>query len=73
MTEEELIQHPNENNFPYIQCMKLESKRPDEYFSCRVSVPLSKVERLSDHEMLPEGVHLTPFLFRLQRKLQRLK
>lgn len=68
VTEGELILHLNQNRFSDVQCSKLESKRPEEYSSFKISVPRAKIEKIKNPEIWPEGVQINPFLFHLWKR-----
>lgn len=62
-----LVKHLNTKGFNDIICEKLESKRPKEYSSFKITVPAQNFEDLKKPELWPEGSRINHFLFRLNR------
>lgn len=67
LKSEMIIKHLNKKGFTGILCEKLESKRPGEYSSFKITVPADKFEALKSPDLWPEGSRLNHFLFRLNR------
>ncbi|KAK9878160.1 hypothetical protein WA026_021176 [Henosepilachna vigintioctopunctata] len=67
LTAENIIHHLNKNNLDDVRCVKLSSKRPEEYSSFRVSVPVDDKNKIRNPDIWPLGVRISPFLFRLQQ------
>ncbi|KAK9871499.1 hypothetical protein WA026_012870 [Henosepilachna vigintioctopunctata] len=65
LKEQDIIQHVKANGINDVQCIKLDSRKPDEYSSFRISVPKNDTEKLRNADIWPEGVIVSPFLFRL--------
>ncbi|KAK9876122.1 hypothetical protein WA026_011239 [Henosepilachna vigintioctopunctata] len=70
LTEDCLKDYLNNSGFKDVQCIKLQSRRPEEYSSFRISVPREDLELLKKPEIWPEGSRINPFLFRLDQKYQ---
>ncbi|KAK9872182.1 hypothetical protein WA026_016236 [Henosepilachna vigintioctopunctata] len=68
LTEEEIIQYLRDNDFTDIRCVKLVSRRPEEYSSFKISAPREVVESLKNPDIWPVGSRINPFLYHLDRK-----
>lgn len=55
-----------------VTCLKVISKRPEEYSSFKVSVNYNDREKITDPGNWPEGVGINPFLARLMRPQRSL-
>ncbi|XP_044753948.1 uncharacterized protein LOC123313237 [Coccinella septempunctata] len=53
---EALVEHLNTNGFNNIICEKLESKRPEEYSSFKLTVPAQNFEEIKNPALWPEAV-----------------
>lgn len=66
-SEEEVIQYLKNRGFMGVKCEKLNSRRPDEYSSFKVSVTDTDYDKLNCEETWPTGVRFNHFLHRLGR------
>ncbi|KAK9695514.1 hypothetical protein QE152_g32510 [Popillia japonica] len=53
------------------RCLKIDAKRPEEYASFKVSVPVESLETAKKPELWPSGARISPFLERLFQKAKR--
>lgn len=65
---EDLTTYLKMNGFEDIKCEKLESNRPEEYSSFKISVQEGDFEKIKNPEIWPEGTCINNFLFRLARR-----
>lgn len=66
--EEDLMKHLSVNGFSDVKCSKLNSRRPEEYSSFKIGVPISKSKDFKNPDVWPEGVRINDFLYRLSMK-----
>ncbi|XP_044747663.1 uncharacterized protein LOC123308918 [Coccinella septempunctata] len=62
-----IVKHLNTNGFVGVICEKLESKRPKEYLSFKITVPAEDFEAVKNPDLWPTGSRINHFLFRLNR------
>lgn len=65
VTQEDVINYLKGKNIDSVKCEKLNSKRPDEYASYKLSVPVQYKEQIKTPDTWPLNVRVNPFLFRL--------
>ncbi|KAK9730436.1 hypothetical protein QE152_g15238 [Popillia japonica] len=65
---EEVIKHLKEHNFRDIKCEKLLSKRPEEYSSFKVAVPVEESISFENPEIWPYGVRINKYFFHQFRR-----
>ncbi|KAK9871477.1 hypothetical protein WA026_012851 [Henosepilachna vigintioctopunctata] len=63
LTENQMVNYLRENGFGDVHCVKLQSRRPDEYSSFRISGPREEIELLKNPTMWHLGSRINPFLF----------
>lgn len=66
--EDILVEHLKANGFSDVTCLKLESRRPEEYSSFKVGVPTRDFEALKNPEIWPEGSKINNFLLHLSQR-----
>ncbi|KAK9729729.1 hypothetical protein QE152_g15787 [Popillia japonica] len=68
LTVEELDNYLKSRNILNAKLEKLQSKRPDEYSSFRVSVPMDVIEDVKNPATWPKDACINRFFFRLLKK-----
>ncbi|KAK9710193.1 hypothetical protein QE152_g26138 [Popillia japonica] len=71
VTEPQVINYLKEKNVIGAKCERMESRRPKEYASFKVSVPLPYKEEIRKTETWPTNVQVNSFLYRLQKPPQK--
>ena len=69
-TIDSIIEYMKSKSFDNVKCEKLQAKRPDEYASFKVSLPLESLDDARQPELWPTGVRLNRFLERIYKKRQ---
>lgn len=65
VTEEDILSHLEKNNFTGVKCTKMNSNRPTEYSSFKLSVYSEDFDKIKQPTLWPEGSRINNFLFRL--------
>lgn len=65
VTEEDVTKYLQEKKVDNIKCVKMLAKRPDEYASFKLSVPVIYKDLMKSPDTWPLYVRVNPFLFRL--------
>lgn len=67
LKSEKLARYLDNKGFTGVICEKLESKRPKEYSSFKLTVPAQQFENIKNPNLWPEGSRISHFLFRLNK------
>ena len=70
-TEDEIKNYLDSKNIKSIKCNKMQAKRPDEYASFKLSVPLELIDEIKNPNLWPSGVRINRFLEYIFKKTQK--
>lgn len=71
ITEEDVVNYLKEKSIVDVKCEKMVAKRPEEYSSFKLSVPVIYKEQITSSNTWPLYVRLNPFLQRLAKRSEK--
>lgn len=62
-TKDDIISYLKSKNFSEVKCENMTSKRPEEYLSFKISVPIQDSENINKSELWPSGARINKYFF----------